>query len=431
MPVRPSPSTPIGDSWDNDRGMCGLVSQESRSDRRHWRAMEGYDEATYGDRIADVYDDWYGEITDTAACVDGLRRLAGDGPVLELGVGTGRLAIPLARAGLRVTGVDSSAAMLERLAAKPGGALVETVAGDMADPPVGDRRFSLVFAAYNTLFNLTGPGAQQACFEKVAALLTDGGRFVVEAFVPDADRVGPTDVVVPRQVAADRVVLSVTQSRPGDQTLLGQYIDITEDGIRLRPWHIRYAGPDELDAMASAAGLSVGSPLRRVGWASRSTTTARRTSPYTPERTPVLRLAVRGTHSGQHRDRCATGHRLGRGPPHRTSRRLDGGRRGHPIHVRSASRSRHGVRLRDADRAVPSHGSHGDHRVAAGTDDGRPSSRIGHRRRAGSRSPRWMEIAPASPGKSASCSRGGWVARWAASSAVGCCDSSGSAISAH
>ena len=217
--------------------------------------MEGYDEATYGDRIADVYDDWYGEITDTAACVDGLRRLAGDGPVLELGVGTGRLAIPLAGPGCAVTGVDSSAAMLERLAAKPGGAQVETVAGDMADPPVGDRRFSLVFAAYNTLFNLIDPGAQQACFEKVAALLTGDGRFVVEAFVPDADRVGPTDVVVPRQVAADRVVLSVTQSRPGDQTLLGQYIDITEDGIRLRPWHIRYAGPDELDAMANAAGL--------------------------------------------------------------------------------------------------------------------------------------------------------------------------------
>ena len=239
------------------------MSQESGGNA-NTGVMEGYDEATYGDRIADVYDDWYGEITDTAACVDGLRRLAGDGPVLELGVGTGRLAIPLVRAGLRVTGIDSSAAMLERLAAKPGGALVETVAGDMADPPVGNRRFSLVFAAYNTLFNLTGPGAQQACFEKVAALLTTDGRFVVEAFVPDAERVGPTDVVVPRQVAADRVVLSVTQSRPGDQTLLGQYIDITEDGIRLRPWHIRYAGPDELDAMANAAGLRLECPPRRL-----------------------------------------------------------------------------------------------------------------------------------------------------------------------
>jgi SAM-dependent methyltransferase len=186
--------------------------------------------------------------------------------VLELGVGTGRLAIPLARTGLQVTGVDSSAAMLERLKAKPGGTSVETLVGDMVDPPVGGRRFSLVFAAYNTLFNLTDPGAQEACFENVAGLLTGDGRFVVEAFVPDPDRVGPTDVVVPRRVAADRVVLSVTQSRPGDQTLLGQYIDITEDGIRLRPWHIRYAGPDQLDAMAGAAGLRL--DTRSAGWQS-------------------------------------------------------------------------------------------------------------------------------------------------------------------
>jgi SAM-dependent methyltransferase len=154
--------------------------------------------------------------------------------------------------------------MLERLAAKPDGAAVEVVAGSMADPPVGDRRFALVFVAYNTLFNLTGPGAQHACFRNVAARLRPGGRFVVEAFVPDSGRVGPTDVVVPRHVAADRVVLSVTQSRPDEQTLLGQYIDITEGGIRLRPWHIRYGRPDQLDAMARAAGLTLEG--RFAGW---------------------------------------------------------------------------------------------------------------------------------------------------------------------
>lgn len=226
--------------------------------------MEGYDASTYGDRIADVYDDWYGEITDTTACVTSLRQLAGAGPVLELGVGTGRLAIPLAEGGLRVSGVDSSPAMLERLRAKPGGGAVEAVTGDMVDPPVGDRRFSLVFVAYNTLFNLTEPGAQQACFRNIAALLTDGGRFVVEAFVPIPDRVGPTDVVVPRTVSADRVVLSVTRSPAGEQTLLGQYIDISEAGIRLRPWHIRYSHPDQLDAMAEEAGLTLAS--RSAGW---------------------------------------------------------------------------------------------------------------------------------------------------------------------
>ena len=115
-----------------------------------------------------MYDDWYGDITDTAACVETLQRLALGGPVLELGVGTGRLAIPSAGAGLGVTGVDLSAAMLQRMAAKPGGERVEAINGDMADPPVGDRRFGLVFVAYNTLFNLTGPDAQQLCFRNVA-----------------------------------------------------------------------------------------------------------------------------------------------------------------------------------------------------------------------------------------------------------------------
>ena len=154
--------------------------------------------------------------------------------------------------------------MLERLAAKPGGDRVEAVTGNMSDPPVDGRRFSLVLVAYNTLFNLTGPGAQQTCFHNIAALLADGGCFVVEAFVPEPDRIGPTDLVVPRTVTADRVVLSVTRSRPSDQTLLGQYIDITESGIRLRPWHIRYSGPAELDAMATEAGLTLES--RSAGW---------------------------------------------------------------------------------------------------------------------------------------------------------------------
>ncbi len=141
---------------------------------------------------------------------------------------------------------------------------MEAVTGDMVDPPVGDRRFALVFVAYNTLFNLTGPGRPAGLLRQGGGAADRRGRFVVEAFVPDPDRVGPTDVVVPRQVTADRVVLSVTQSRPDDQTLLGQYIDITEAGIRLRPWHIRYAGPDELDAMASAAGLAL--EARSAGW---------------------------------------------------------------------------------------------------------------------------------------------------------------------
>lgn len=227
--------------------------------------MEGYDDATYGERFADVYDEWYADLTDTDACVAALAGLAAGGPVLELGVGTGRLAIPLAATGVAVTGVDTSPAMLARLAAKPDGERVEAVLGDMAEPPVGQRRFALVVAAYNTFFNLIDPGAQQRCLHAVGGHLAHGGRLVLEGFVPAEGRIGPTDVVVPRTVTADRVVLSVTRSRPDDQELLGQYIDITEAGIRLRPWQIRYARPDQLDAMAADAGLRL--VQRWAGWA--------------------------------------------------------------------------------------------------------------------------------------------------------------------
>ncbi len=219
--------------------------------------MDGYDATTYGDRFADVYDDWYGDITDTDACVDALARLAGRGPVLELGVGTGRLAIPLAARGLAITGLDSSAAMLARLASKPGGAGVTGVVGDMADPKgpgLNPGSFGLAFVAYNTLFNLIAPGEQQRCLTNVAAMLTSDGSFVVEAFVPDTSA-HADDTVAPRQVTADRVVLSVSRSNPERQEVLGQYVDITEAGIKLRPWHIRWATTTQLDDMAAAAGL--------------------------------------------------------------------------------------------------------------------------------------------------------------------------------
>ncbi|MEZ5183859.1 MAG: class I SAM-dependent methyltransferase [Acidimicrobiales bacterium] len=221
--------------------------------------MDGYDETTYGERFADVYDEWYGAITDATACAALVAELAdlgddlGGGPVLELGVGTGRLAIPIAALGLEVVGVDASTAMLERLTAKAADGTVEAVLGDFADPPVGERRFAVALVAYNTLFNLTEPGAQARCFERVADLLLPGGSFLVEAFVPDADEAQAS--VEPRAIAADRVVLSVSRTDPARQEAMGQHVDITEQGIRLRPWHIRWSTTEQLDAMAAAAGL--------------------------------------------------------------------------------------------------------------------------------------------------------------------------------
>ena len=219
--------------------------------------MRGYDDASYGEGFADVYDDWYAGITDVDATVVALSALAEGGRVLELGVGTGRLAIPLAATGLELHGIDSSAAMLEQLAAKPGGSAVQTSLGDMADDlPAG--QFSLAFIAYNTIWNLLTEQRQRSCFIQVAQRLTDGGAFVVEALVPDPSLHDPTSQVGVRSMAVDRVVLSVTQARVSEQLAEGHFIDITAaDGVRLRPWSIRWVTIGQLDTMAAAAGLAL------------------------------------------------------------------------------------------------------------------------------------------------------------------------------
>ena len=216
--------------------------------------MRGYHDQSYGDGFADVYDDWYADISDVATTTATLHDLAAGGRVLELGVGTGRLAIPLAATGLEVHGLDTSTAMLERMAQKPGGASVQVVAGDMVDG-LPDGPFSLVFVAYNTFFSLPTAERQQACFHAVASRLAPNGCFAVEAFVPETGDDRRSSVTV-RSVHADRVVLSVNTSDPAQQRAEGQYIDISEaGGVRLRPWSIRWSTPSELDAMAALAGL--------------------------------------------------------------------------------------------------------------------------------------------------------------------------------
>ena len=226
--------------------------------------MEGYDAATYGDRFAEVYDDWYADVTDVDATVARLAALATDrGPILELGIGTGRLALPLVRLGFDVRGVDASTAMIDRLRAKPGGAALPVTVADLAaftpptrpEDPAGGARFGLAFVAYNTLFNVTDPEGQDACVGTVAEALAPDGRFVVEAFVPPAPGTAGHDAVAVRDLTTSRVVLSVARHDPAAQTMTGQFVDITEDGIRLRPWHLRYLRPAQLDALADRHGL--------------------------------------------------------------------------------------------------------------------------------------------------------------------------------
>src|SRR3954468_13261927 len=142
---------------------------------------DDYPAELYGDRIADVYDAFHAEIgLDTDAAVEVLAELAGDGPVLELAIGTGRLALPLAERGLEVHGVDASEAMVSKLREKPGGDRIPVTMGDFADVPV-EGAFSLVFVAFNTLFGLTSQEAQVRCFANAAAHLAEGGVVLIEA----------------------------------------------------------------------------------------------------------------------------------------------------------------------------------------------------------------------------------------------------------
>jgi len=224
--------------------------------------VDGYRPDSYGEGMADVYDEWY-SLSDWRGAVARLRRWAGDRPVLELGVGTGRLAVPLAEAGVEVWGLDASPAMLERLRARPGGEAVHAVVGDMAelalDPP---RPFGLVFAAYNSLFNLTTEADQRRCLERVHQVVAPDGHLVLEVAVLSSE--SPDQEVSVRSLAMDRVVLSVSRRNRATQTVAGQFVDITESGIRLRPWQIRYLSPAQLDALAADAGFALVGRWR--GW---------------------------------------------------------------------------------------------------------------------------------------------------------------------
>ena len=179
-----------------------------------------------------------------------VARLAAGGSVLELGIGTGRLAIPMAAAGLAVHGIDASPAMVERLRAKPGGADLPVTIGDFADVTV-DGRFAVVLLAFNALLNLTTVADQERCLRNAAAHLAPGGRVVVECVVPgDA---APRDGVQVRHVGADEVRLAAFRVEGG--VVNGSIVSISEGGIRLRPWNLRLTAPEELDRLAAAAGL--------------------------------------------------------------------------------------------------------------------------------------------------------------------------------
>ncbi|MBI3457973.1 MAG: class I SAM-dependent methyltransferase [Candidatus Rokubacteria bacterium] len=224
--------------------------------------MAEYDASAYGERIADVYDQWPRVPKNVEATVEFLATRAGPGPVLELGIGTGRVALPLAERGL-FHGIDASPAMVAKLRAKPGGDRIPVVIGNFVDMGI-EGRFLLVFVVFNTFFALLSQDDQVRCFKGVAEHLTDDGVFVIEAFVPDPTRWNQGQRVGAIEVGADRVHLETSVHDPLTQRVRSQRVVISDQGIRLYPVWIRYAWPSELDLMARLAGLRLRE--RWAGW---------------------------------------------------------------------------------------------------------------------------------------------------------------------
>lgn len=216
--------------------------------------MSTYGPSTYGDNVADLYDDWFSPPPDAA--IDRLESLAGAGPVLELGIGTGRFALPLAARGVSVHGIDASEEMVARLRAKPGGGAIPVTIGDFAD--VGaEGPFNLVFVVFNTFFGLLTQDDQVRCFANVADRLAPGGAFLIDAFVPDLSRFDRGQRVQVSKVGVDQATIDASLHDVVTQRVDTQHIVLTADGPKLFPVNLRYAWPSELDLMARLAGLEL------------------------------------------------------------------------------------------------------------------------------------------------------------------------------
>jgi SAM-dependent methyltransferase len=209
----------------------------------------------FGERVAAGYDESSADMFEPAvvdAAVDVLAELAGGGQALELGIGTGRIALPLAARGVPVHGIDLSRAMVSRMRAKPGGDAIGVAIGNFATTRV-DGLFSVAYLVFNTIMNLTTQQAQVACFRNAAAHLEPGGCFVIEVGVPDLRRLPPGQNVVPWQVSPTRWAFDLYDV--ATQGMSSNYIEVA--GGRGEYWSIpfRYVWPAELDLMAQLAGL--------------------------------------------------------------------------------------------------------------------------------------------------------------------------------
>ena len=214
--------------------------------------MNFYSDKTYGEQVAGVYDEWYTEFDPLA--IDALAELAHGGRALELGIGTGRIALPLSAKNVEVHGIDAAPSMISRLREKEGAERLTITEGNFADVPV-QGEFALVYIMFNTFFALSSQDEQVKCFRNVAAHLAPDGCFAIEAFVPDLNRFIGGQVNWATKVTTDEVQLDVGQHEAATQRVVSQKVVIANGSVRLFPVQIRYAWPSELDLMAQLAGL--------------------------------------------------------------------------------------------------------------------------------------------------------------------------------
>jgi SAM-dependent methyltransferase len=211
----------------------------------------------FGEEIAARYDDPSDEMFQPAVIepvVDFLAALAGDGAAVELGIGTGRIALPLAQRGVEVHGIDLSSAMVARLREQPGGADIPVEIGDFATARAAGT-FSLAYLVFNTINNLTTQDAQVACFENAAAHLRPGGHFVIEVGVPQLQRLPPGETV--RAFTLTPTHLGFDEFDVADQGLISHHYELVEGTWQAHSIPFRYVWPSELDLMARLARMTL------------------------------------------------------------------------------------------------------------------------------------------------------------------------------
>ncbi|HST18119.1 MAG TPA: class I SAM-dependent methyltransferase [Gaiellaceae bacterium] len=211
----------------------------------------------FGERVAARYDESSAEMFDPAVVepvVDLLAGLAGDGAALELGIGTGRIAVPLAARGVRVHGIDLSEAMVARLREKPGAETIGVTIGDFATTSV-DGTFSVAYLVFNTIMNLTSQDEQVACFRNVAAHLEPAGCFVIEVSVPQLQRLPPGETFQPFAVTPTH--LGIDEYDVVSQGLVSHHYLVAGGDVDVNSIPFRYVWPAELDLMARLAGMTL------------------------------------------------------------------------------------------------------------------------------------------------------------------------------